>query len=147
MGEVSTLRLYVLRAGYLLIVVGLAAMIWPGIVSHSDDVPHMNTAVRSLLGGVSLLALIGIRYPASAENAAGTAVRAGMESYLGGRIRASALAETTPHRPLCRNYVRMYLWDNSDSGRRPLAVCFPPLHQGAGRTLAGWGEQVTAFVA
>ena len=38
-------------------------MIWPGILSHGDDVPHMNTAVRSLLGGVSLLALIGIRYP------------------------------------------------------------------------------------
>jgi hypothetical protein len=63
MGEVSLLRLYVLRAGYLLIVVGLALMIWPGIVSHGDDVPHMNTAVRSLLGGVSILALIGLRHP------------------------------------------------------------------------------------
>lgn len=63
MGEVSTLRLYVLRAGYLLIVVGLALMIWPGIVSHGDDVPRMNTAVRSLLGGVSVLALIGLRHP------------------------------------------------------------------------------------
>lgn len=63
MGDVSIFRLYVLRAGYLLIVVGLAAMIWPGIVSHGDDVPHMNTAVRSLLGGVSVLALIGLRHP------------------------------------------------------------------------------------
>ena len=63
MSEISTLRLYLLRACYLLIAVGLAAMIWPGILSHGDDVPHMNTAVRSLLGAVSLLALIGIRYP------------------------------------------------------------------------------------
>jgi hypothetical protein len=63
MSEVSTFRLYVLRTGYLLIVVGLVAMIWPGIVSHGDNVPHMNTAVRSLLGGVSVLALIGLRHP------------------------------------------------------------------------------------
>ena len=63
MSEISTLRLYLLRACYLLIAVGLAAMIWPGILSHGDDVPHMNTAVRSLLGAVSLLALIGILYP------------------------------------------------------------------------------------
>src|SRR5688572_10247362 len=63
MGEVSTIRLYLLRAGYLFIVIGLAAMIWPGIISHGNDVPHMNTAVRSLLGGVSVLALIGILHP------------------------------------------------------------------------------------
>jgi hypothetical protein len=63
MSEVSTFRLYVLRTGYLLIVVGLVAMIWPGIVSHGDNVPHMNTAVRSLLGGVAVLALIGLRHP------------------------------------------------------------------------------------
>jgi hypothetical protein len=63
MDGVSTFRLNLLRAGYLLIVVGLAAMIWPGIVSYSDDVPHANTAVRALLGGVSVLALLGLRYP------------------------------------------------------------------------------------
>jgi hypothetical protein len=63
MAEISTLRLYLLRACYLLIAVGLAAMIWPGILSHGDDVPHMNTAVRSLLGAVSLLSLLGLRYP------------------------------------------------------------------------------------
>ena len=63
MAEISTLRLYLLRAGYLLVAVGLALMIWPGILSHGYDVPHMNTAVRSLLGAVGLLALVGIRYP------------------------------------------------------------------------------------
>ena len=63
MGEVSILRLYLLRAGYLLVFVGLALMIWPGILWHDDNVPHMNTAVRSLLGGVCLLAALGLRYP------------------------------------------------------------------------------------
>lgn len=63
MAEISTLRLYLLRACYLLIGAGLAAMIWPGILRHGDDVPHLNTAVRSLLGAVSLLSFLGLRYP------------------------------------------------------------------------------------
>ena len=63
MSEISTLRLYLLRAAYLLVAVGLALMIWPSILSHGSDVPHMNTAVRSLLGAVGLLAFVGIRYP------------------------------------------------------------------------------------
>jgi hypothetical protein len=46
-----------------LITVGLALMIWPGIVSHSDSLPHMNGVVRSMLGAVSLLALVGVFYP------------------------------------------------------------------------------------
>ena len=63
MSEVSILRLYLLRAGYVLIAVGLTLMIWPGIVSHPDSLPHMNGVVRSLLGAVCLLAYLGIRYP------------------------------------------------------------------------------------
>lgn len=63
MSEVSTFRLYVLRATYLLIVVGLGLQIWPGIVSHSGSVAHMNGVVRCLLGAVSVLALLGLRYP------------------------------------------------------------------------------------
>ena len=41
MTGVSTIRLYMLRAVYLLIAVGLALMIWPGIISHPVDVEHM----------------------------------------------------------------------------------------------------------
>ncbi len=63
MGELSTLRLYLLRVAYLIIFVGLALMIWPLILWHDDSVPHMNTAVRALLGGVCLLAGVGLRYP------------------------------------------------------------------------------------
>ena len=63
MSEVSTFRLYMLRAGYLIIALGLAVMIWPGIIRPTDNLPHMNSVVRSLLGAVSLLAILGIRYP------------------------------------------------------------------------------------
>jgi hypothetical protein len=63
MSEVSTVRLYLLRAMYLLIAVGLGITIWPGILSPSDNLSHMGSVVRSVLGAVSLLALLGLRYP------------------------------------------------------------------------------------
>ncbi|HEX4575563.1 MAG TPA: hypothetical protein VH158_10545, partial [Gemmatimonadales bacterium] len=63
MAEVSTFRLYLLRAMYLLIIVGLGFEIWPGILHPPNDLELMRGVVRSLLGGVSLLAVLGIRYP------------------------------------------------------------------------------------
>jgi hypothetical protein len=61
--EVSTFRLYLLRAGYLVIAVGLALMIWPGIIRPPENLSHMGSVVRAVLGAVSLLAALGIRYP------------------------------------------------------------------------------------
>ena len=61
--EISIFRLYLLRAGYLLIAVGLAIMIFPGIIYPPENLPHMNAVVRSMLGAVCLLAFVGIRYP------------------------------------------------------------------------------------
>ncbi len=63
MNDVSTFRLYLLRATYLLIAVGLGVMIWPGVINAPTNLEHMRGVVRSLLAAVSLLALIGIRYP------------------------------------------------------------------------------------
>jgi hypothetical protein len=63
MSEASTFRLYLLRAGYLVIAVGLALMIWPGIIRPPENLSHMGAVVRSMLGAVSLLAVLGIRYP------------------------------------------------------------------------------------
>jgi hypothetical protein len=60
--EVSTFRLYLLRAGYLIIVVGLALMIWPGLIHPPENLSHMGAVVRGMLGAVSLLAALGIRY-------------------------------------------------------------------------------------
>lgn len=58
--DVSTFRLYVMRATYLLIAVGLAVEIWPQILSHPLSA---HGATTSLLAGVSLLAIVGLRYP------------------------------------------------------------------------------------
>ena len=63
MQELSTFRLYLLRATYLLILVGLGIQIWPGLLHPPKDLALMRGVVRSLLGAVSLLAALGIRYP------------------------------------------------------------------------------------
>lgn len=63
MQEVSTFRLYLLRATYLLIVVGLGFEIWPGILHPPRDLEHMRGVVRSVLAAVSLVAVLGLRYP------------------------------------------------------------------------------------
>ncbi|MDH4125586.1 MAG: hypothetical protein OEW64_10165 [Gammaproteobacteria bacterium] len=59
-GDVSLVRLYVLRATYLLLIVGLGAMIVPPLFDHA---PMSRGVIASLLGGVWLLAFIGLRYP------------------------------------------------------------------------------------
>jgi hypothetical protein len=58
--EVSLARLYVLRATYLLLVVGLGATIVPPLIDHA---PMARGVIPSLLGGVWLLAFIGLKYP------------------------------------------------------------------------------------
>jgi hypothetical protein len=63
LSEVSTLRLYVLRATYLLIVVGLGSIIWPGIIHHTKPWDLMHGVACCLLAAVSALAVLGIRYP------------------------------------------------------------------------------------
>ena len=62
MSEVSTFRLYLLRAMYLFTVVGLAieklpALLHPATLSPGDSV------ILSVLGATALLAVVGIRYP------------------------------------------------------------------------------------
>ena len=58
--EVSLVRLYVLRATYLLLVIGLGGMIVPDIVGHPLD---SRGVIPSLLGAVWLLAFVGLKYP------------------------------------------------------------------------------------
>lgn len=58
--EVSLVRLYVLRAMYLVLVIGLGAVMVPEILSHE---PASRGVIPSLLGAVWLLAFFGLRYP------------------------------------------------------------------------------------
>ena len=63
MTDLSIVRLYLLRAMYAFIAIGLAITRWPELLNRPADVPHMDAVVTSILGAVSLLALLGIRYP------------------------------------------------------------------------------------
>jgi hypothetical protein len=61
--DVSVFRLYLLRATYLLLVVGLAFDQWPGLLNHPETWSLMRGVVCALLAAVSLLAILGLRYP------------------------------------------------------------------------------------
>jgi hypothetical protein len=62
MTDVSTFRLYLMRALYLLIFVGLGSEIWPLMFHHAHwDVMH--GVACSLLAALSAMMALGIRYP------------------------------------------------------------------------------------
>ncbi|MFZ5669410.1 MAG: hypothetical protein ACOY4K_07935 [Pseudomonadota bacterium] len=63
MAPVPLWRLYALRAGYLLLAVGLGLTIWPNILNPDKDWPLMFGVVQAMLGALSLLSLLGLRHP------------------------------------------------------------------------------------
>ena len=63
MNDVSVFRLYLLRAMYLLIVVGLGIVIWPGVIHHDQPWGLMQGVVACMLAAFSALSLLGLRYP------------------------------------------------------------------------------------
>lgn len=63
MTEVSLFRLYLMRAYYLVIVVGLTLTQWTAIISHQSSMSHMRGVVACMLGAVAVLSALGIRYP------------------------------------------------------------------------------------
>jgi len=58
--EVSLTRLYVLRAMYLLIVIGGGIAFLPQLFNHE---PTAHGVIPSMLGGLWLLSCFGLRYP------------------------------------------------------------------------------------
>jgi len=63
MNDVSTLRLYLLRALYLLIFAGQGVIQWPVLLTRGPDVPFWRGIGAVMLGAMALLAGLGIRYP------------------------------------------------------------------------------------
>ena len=60
---VSLFRLYLLRVTYLILVVGIGTEFWPGLIQHGAEWPLMRGVAYSMLAALSLLALVGLRYP------------------------------------------------------------------------------------
>jgi hypothetical protein len=62
MSDVSTFRLYLLRAMYLFTAVGLAIVKLPALL-HPENLSPTDSVILSVLGATALLAVLGIRYP------------------------------------------------------------------------------------
>ena len=60
---VSTFRLYVMRALYLIVFVGLGSSVWPAVIKHQDMTDPLHGVAISFWAALSLLAGLGIRYP------------------------------------------------------------------------------------
>jgi hypothetical protein len=61
--QLSLPRLYLLRLGYLVIAVGLAATKWPLIINHDGPWPLFEGVETCMLVALSLLWFLGLRYP------------------------------------------------------------------------------------
>ena len=59
----SALRLNLLRAAYLVLVVGLGIFIWPTILDPGQTLPLKSGVVVSMLGAMSALAVLGLLRP------------------------------------------------------------------------------------
>jgi len=63
MHEVSLVRLYTLRICYLILAVGLGLYMWPSVLHHTADLAITHGIQFSLLAGLGLTAVLGLRYP------------------------------------------------------------------------------------
>ncbi|MDB5756141.1 MAG: hypothetical protein JWR56_2569 [Massilia sp.] len=63
MNEVSLFRLYLLRAMYLLVSIGLGLVVWPQILFQSKPWELKEGVVFRMLGAFHLMAVLGLRYP------------------------------------------------------------------------------------
>lgn len=61
--ELSLFRLYLLRAMFLLIGLGQGLETWPAIVHHTKPWDLWHGVGLSFLGALTLLSLLGVRYP------------------------------------------------------------------------------------
>ena len=61
--ELSLLRLYLLRGGYLFMALGLAVTRWPLLIGHEASWALMDGVVVCMLVAQSLLFFLGVRYP------------------------------------------------------------------------------------
>ena len=63
MNDVSLFRLYLLRAVYLFIVVGLGMYLWPGFLDPGKYKEMAHGQSSQMLAAFSLLCALGLRYP------------------------------------------------------------------------------------
>lgn len=63
MNDVSLFRLYILRALYALITVGLGFVVWPDVFHHAQPWNPASSVIVCMLAAFSIMCALGIRYP------------------------------------------------------------------------------------
>ena len=129
MQDVSTFRLYLLRATYLLIVVGL------GFMARDPPSPERSGADayrRSEPAGGGFAAG-GLGGSLSAQDFAAAVLRTGVEVHLDPGVRASALVRRPVGRGFEGNVERLPHGNRAVSARDPLGLCAGELCEAAGR--------------
>lgn len=63
MNTISTFRLYLLRAGYLVLIVGLGMEMWPAIIGQVYAMKIDSGLLTCMLWALSVLSILGLRYP------------------------------------------------------------------------------------
>jgi hypothetical protein len=63
MPKISLFGLYVLRAMYLFIVVGLGTFLWPDVIDPKHHWTVIQGQANCMLAAFSLMCLLGLRYP------------------------------------------------------------------------------------
>lgn len=61
--ELPLWRLYTLRICYLILAGGIGTFFWPSIIHHTSEFAIAEGVRFSLLGGLGLAAVLGLRYP------------------------------------------------------------------------------------
>ena len=63
MNGIAIWRVNLLRAGYLLIVLGLGLVVWPSILNPAKSWEPAHGVIAAMLAALSLLSLLGVRSP------------------------------------------------------------------------------------
>lgn len=63
MSELSVFRLNLLRAGYLLLAVGLGTFMWPQLIAEGPALKVPSGVMLCMLCALGLLSVLGLRYP------------------------------------------------------------------------------------
>jgi hypothetical protein len=60
---VSLIRLYALRLAYFIMAAGIGVFFWPVVIHHTNEFGASRGIQFALLGGLGLVAALGLRYP------------------------------------------------------------------------------------
>jgi hypothetical protein len=60
---VSLIRLYTLRLAYFIMAAGIGVFFWPVVIHHTNEFGASRGIQFALLGGLGLVAALGLRYP------------------------------------------------------------------------------------